>query len=154
MAQEQRRGRKIAMSSPELDSFLGEERMCRVATVGASGRPHNSPLWFVWDGQALWLNSIVKSQRWTDISRNPDVSVVVDGGHDFGELRGAELLGRLQQVGEAPRTSAIDPQLEQPELLFAQKYTGSSTFHPDGRHAWLRLVPEKVVSWDFRKMGM
>jgi hypothetical protein len=22
----------------------------------------------------------------------------------------------------------------------------------DGRHAWLRLVPEKIVSWDFRKL--
>jgi hypothetical protein len=151
---EQRRGRKIAMAPEELNSFLAEERMCRVATVGANGRPHASPLWFAWDGEALWLNSIVKSQRWTDIARNPDVSVVVDAGHDFGELRGAELLGQLQQVGEAPRTSAPDPQLETPERLFAQKYTGSPTFQPDGRHAWLRLVPAKVVSWDFRKMGM
>jgi hypothetical protein len=22
----------------------------------------------------------------------------------------------------------------------------------DGRHAWMRLTPEKVVSWDFRKL--
>src|SRR5690242_15425158 len=61
---QQRKGRSIAMSPEELDDFLGEERMCRVASVGADGRPHNSPLWFVWDGSALWLNSIVKSQRW------------------------------------------------------------------------------------------
>jgi hypothetical protein len=24
---------------------------------------------------------------------------------------------------------------------------------PDGRHAWLRLTPEKLVSWDFRKLA-
>jgi hypothetical protein len=24
---------------------------------------------------------------------------------------------------------------------------------PDGRHAWLRVVPDKVVSWDFRKIA-
>lgn len=23
----------------------------------------------------------------------------------------------------------------------------------DGRHAWVRLTPEKIVSWDFRKLG-
>jgi len=154
MAAEQRRGRKIAMSTEELNAFLGEERMCHVATIGANGRPHNTPLWFVWDTEALWLNSIVKSQRWTDIMRNPDVSVVVDGGQDYGELRGAELLGRLEQVGEVPRTATPDPQLETPELLFARKYGGTSTFQPDGRHAWLRLAPEKIVSWDFRKMGL
>jgi hypothetical protein len=22
----------------------------------------------------------------------------------------------------------------------------------DGRHAWLRLTPEKISSWDFRKL--
>ena len=149
---EQRRGRRIAMSAEELDVFLGEERTCRVASVGADGLPHNTPLWFVWDGKALWLNSIVKSQRWTDISRNANVSIIIDAGHDFGELRGAELIGRMEQVGDVPRSSGPDPQLEEPERMFGAKYAGGA-FHPDGRHAWLRLQPEKVVSWDFRKMG-
>jgi hypothetical protein len=140
------------MSAEELDVFLGEERTCRVASVGADGHPHTSPLWFVWDGKALWLNSIVKSQRWTDISRNSKVSIIVDAGHDFGELRGAELIGQMEQVGDVPRSSGPDPQLGEPERMFGAKYAGGA-FHPDGRHAWLRLLPEKVVSWDFRKMG-
>jgi Pyridoxamine 5'-phosphate oxidase len=152
MPKEQRRGRRIAMSPQELDVFLGEERTCRVATTGPNG-PHNSPLWFVWDSGSLWLNSIVKSQRWTDISRNPQASVVIDAGNDYGELRGAELIGRLVQVGEAPRTDAAHAELARPETLFAVKYSGSDHYVPDGRHGWLRLTPEKIVSWDFRKMG-
>lgn len=153
MAAEQRRGRRIAFTPEELDRFLAEERTCRVATVGADGRPHNTPLWFVWDGASLWLNSVVKSQRWTDAARDPRVSVIVDAGHDYDELRGVELLGRLDPVGEAPRTANPDTALETPERLFAEKYSASQTFHPDGRHAWLRLTPDKIVSWDFRKMG-
>jgi hypothetical protein len=39
-----------------------------------------------------------------------------------------------------------------PELLFARKYAGIDTFTPDGRHAWLRVVPDKIMSWDFRKI--
>jgi hypothetical protein len=155
MAKEQRRGRKIAMTPDEVDAFLGEERTCRVATVKASGAPHVVPLWFVWDGEALWLNSVVKSQRWTDLMRNPAVSVVVDGGVAYGELRGVELAGAVRVVGEAPRTAGeSDPSLAGPERLFAEKYNGSSTFVPDGRHAWLQLVPDKLVSWDFRKLGL
>jgi pyridoxamine 5'-phosphate oxidase-like protein len=149
---EQRRGQRIAMSVPELDAFLGEEWTCRVASVGADGRPHNVPLWFVWDGAALWLNSIVKSQRWTDIKRDPRVSVIVDAGRDFSELRGAELLGTVEIVGDVPRSTTPDSAVEVPERLFGQKYS-NGTFQADGRHAWLRLVPEKIVSWDFRKMG-
>jgi hypothetical protein len=30
---------------------------------------------------------------------------------------------------------------------------GDSMNNPDGRHAWLRLVPDKITSWDFRKMA-
>jgi hypothetical protein len=149
---EQRRGRKIAMTAGELDAFLREERTCRVATVGADGRPHNTPLWFVWDGSALWLNSIVKSQRWTDLARKPEVSVIVDAGHNFGELRGAELIGKVEPVGEVPRASTPDAGLEEPERLFGAKYVGGA-FQSDGRHAWLKLAPVKIVSWDFRKMG-
>lgn len=140
------------MTPDELNQFLGDERMCRLASVGADGAPHNSPLWFVWDGSALWLNSIVKSQRWVNLLRNPAVSVVIDAGHDFGELRGAELVGRVEPVGDAPRTATDDPHLREPERLFGEKYANGS-FHADGRHAWLRLVPTTVVSWDFRKMS-
>src|SRR6516165_12778825 len=104
MPSEQRRGRRIAMSPAEINAFLSEERTCRVASVGADGRPHNTPLWFVWDGSALWLNSIVKSQRWTDLQRDPRVSVIIDTGHGFGELRGVELIGQVSVVGEVPRT--------------------------------------------------
>lgn len=147
----QRRGRRIAMSPAEVDTFLGAERTCRVASVGADGRPHVAPLWFVWDGSSLWLNSLVRSQRWTDLTRDPRIAVVVDGGVEFSELHGVELTGQVEQIGEVPRGSTVDPALAEPELLFARKYIGSDTFTADGRHGWLRLTPEKITSWDFRK---
>lgn len=147
----QRRGRRIAMTPAERDAFLAEERTCRVATTSADGAPHVSALWFVWDGAALWLNTLVRSQRWTNLTRDPRVSVLVDAGHDYMELRGVELLGRVEIVGEVPRTDRPDPVLAEPERLFGQKYT-SGEFTPDGHHAWLRLTPEKIVSWDFRKL--
>jgi hypothetical protein len=140
------------MTPEERDQFLTEERTCRVATVGADGAPHSSALWFVWDGEALWLNSIVRSQRWTNFLRDPRVSALVDAGHDYFELRGVELIGRVEQVGSAPRTAGPEPELEAPERLFGEKYAGGA-FVPDGSHAWVRLVPEKIVSWDFRKLA-
>lgn len=149
---EQRRSRRIAMSPDERDAFLREERTCRVASVKGDGAPHLSALWFAWDGEALWLTSIVKSQRWTDIEREPRVSVLVDAGHDFGELRGVEISGTAHIVGEVPRVGEPNDELVVPEQLFGDKYAGGAFGH-DGRHAWLRIVPEKIVSWDFRKMG-
>ena len=139
------------MDKAELDAFLAEQRTCRVATISAAG-PHLTPLWFVWDGAALWLTSVVSSQRWTDIGRDPRVAVLIDAGEDYGELRGAELRGAVEIVGEVPRTGTPDARLAEPERLFARKYNDSDAMRHDSRHAWLRLVPEKVTSWDFRKI--
>jgi hypothetical protein len=149
---EQKRGRRIAMTKEELDAFLGEQRMCRLGSVEADGSPHVSPLWFAWDGSALWLHSVVKSQRWTNLMRDPRVSVAVDAGVDYFELRGVELIGKVEVVGDVPRLDTPDPELATPERVWADKYSGG-TFVSDGKHAWLRLVPEKVVSWDFRKIA-
>src|SRR4051812_42361843 len=95
----QRRGTKIAMGEEELATFLAEQRTCRVATVGGDGAPHITPLWFVWDGSALWLTSVVRSQRWADVQRDDRISVVVDAGDDFMELRGVEIRGVATAVG-------------------------------------------------------
>jgi PPOX class probable F420-dependent enzyme len=178
---EQRRGRVIAMSADELTSFLGEQRTCRFATTGPDG-PHVAPVWFVWDGQALWVYSLTRSQRWANLARDPRVAVVVDDGHHYHELRGVEVEGEAVMVGPVPRTGGEDqpaPELAEPERLMAAKYfdpahqaaaaggtnpaAGGAPPHPaadtapgmvhDGRHAWLRITPDKIVSWDFRKLA-
>jgi hypothetical protein len=137
------------MDKAELDAFLTEQRTCRVATVSQHG-PHLTPLWYVWDGTAIWLTSIVASQRWTDLQRDPRVAVLVDAGEEYAELRGAELRGTVEIVGEVPRTGLPEPRLDDAERRSARKYSGEDTMHHDGRHAWLRLVPDKITSWDFR----
>ncbi|MEU5623480.1 pyridoxamine 5'-phosphate oxidase family protein [Streptomyces tendae] len=149
----QRRGRRIMMTPGELEAFLTTQRTCRVATVSADGTPHVSTLWFVWDGASMWLYSVVRSRRWTDLLRDPRVAIVVDTGEVYDELRGAELSGRVEFVGEVPRTGGLCAELDFPETLFARKNFGVQEMPHDGRHAWLRLTPEKVVSWDFRKLA-
>ncbi|SEC52323.1 PPOX class probable F420-dependent enzyme [Streptomyces sp. 2231.1] len=150
---QQRRGRKIMMTPGELDGFLTAQRTCRVATVSADGAPHVSALWFAWDGTSLWLYSVVRSRRWAQLRRDPRVAVVVDSGEEYDQLRGVELAGRVEFVGEVPRTGELCAELDTAETLFARKNFGLDEMPHDGRHAWARLTPEKIVSWDFRKLG-
>jgi Pyridoxamine 5'-phosphate oxidase len=151
----QKRGRKIAMTADELERFLATERTCRVATVGPDG-PHATPLWFGWDGTYLWLYSIVQSQRWTDLQRDPRIGVVIDAGVEYLELRGVEITGTVEVIGDVPRTGEPVDELAAIEQQFAGKYMssagGGDMFH-DGRHGWLRVKPKKLASWDFRKLA-
>jgi hypothetical protein len=83
-------------------------------SVGADGRPHVVPLWFVRDGAVLWLNSLVRSQRWPDLTRDPHEAVVVDHGKKFAALRGVEISGRAEPVGPVPGGVDEDPELAAP----------------------------------------
>jgi len=143
------------MSAEELSSFLGEQHTCRFATTGPDG-PHVAPVWFVWDGGALWVYSLTRSQRWTDLQRDPRVAAVVDGGEHYHELHGVEIEGEAVVVGPVPRTGEADlptAELAEPERLMAGKYFGAADMTHDGRHAWLRITPAKITSWDFRKLA-
>jgi hypothetical protein len=151
---EQRRSRVIAMSGEELDSFLGAQRTCRLATLGPGG-PHVSPVWFVWHAGTLWVYSLTRSQRWTDLQRDPRAAAVVDAGEHYHLLHGVEIEGQAAVVGPVPRKGDGDPEtpeLAEPERLMGVKYHGGEMFH-DGRHAWLRITPQKITSWDFRKLA-
>lgn len=64
-----------------------------------------------------------------------------------------ELSGTVDFVGEAPRTGEPRPELDEAERLFAQKNFGLEQMPHDGKHAWLRLTPESIKSWDFRKLA-
>ncbi|MFN8025923.1 MAG: pyridoxamine 5'-phosphate oxidase family protein [Acidimicrobiia bacterium] len=155
---EQKRGRKIAMTPEELDGYLGGERTCTAATIGPDGSPHATALWFVWDGSNMWLYSITRAQRWADLMRDPRIALLVEAGDDYFDLRGVEIRGRVEPVGPVPRVGEepheADAVLAGPEALWAAKYQGGAAqmIH-DGAHAWLRVVPEKISSWDFRKIG-
>jgi len=39
------------------------------------------------------------------------------------------------------------------EAAYARKYQKRDTLRYDGRHAWVTVDIEKIVSWDFRKLG-
>jgi hypothetical protein len=139
------------MSGAELDGFLESERTCRLASAAPDG-PHLTALWYVWDGTSIWLYSITRSKRWADIAADNRVAVLIDAGESYDELRGAELRGRVEIVGDVPRTDADVADLRGTERLFARKYLGIDVMVHDSRHAWLRMTPDQIRSWDFRKL--
>ncbi|QFS90365.1 Pyridoxamine 5'-phosphate oxidase [Mycobacterium sp. THAF192] len=140
------------MTTAEIDAFLSEQRTCRVATVSGTGQPHVTPLWFAWDGTAIWLYSIVDSQRWTDLTRDARVALVIDDGEHYGELRGVEIVGTAAAIGDVPRSGSPRADVSIPERLFSEKYFGADEFVSDGLHAWLRVNPVHLRSWNFRKL--
>ena len=66
------------LSAAELDEFLGEPLLMKLACLRPDGWPYVIPLWFVWHSQKLY---VVGRERavWIDyIRREPRVGVLID----------------------------------------------------------------------------
>ena len=106
----------------------------------------------MWDGRFLWLYSLTRSRRWADLRRDPRIGVVIDAGEDYAALRGVEITGTVEPVGELPRTGEPHDELTAVEAKFARRYFDAADMIHDRRHGWLRVKPAKITSWDFRKL--
>jgi Pyridoxamine 5'-phosphate oxidase len=78
----------------DLDGFLGQPLVARVATVGRSG-PSVRALWYLWEGRAFWWLTGGWSRLGQLLERDPRVALVVDTCDlDRGEVLQVTARGR------------------------------------------------------------
>jgi hypothetical protein len=151
----QRRRLAIAMDDREQERLLRAARICRLATVDSSGQPSVTPVWFWWDGEAVWVRSLKRSQRWSDVLGGSRVALVIDDGADYGHLRGVELRGRGEPLPDMrdPVSGPSDHDVSRAYEDFATKYGTTVEALKDGRHGWLWVAVDERLSWDHTKLG-
>lgn len=145
---------QIVMSETEITEFLERNRIITLATLGKNGMPHLTAMWYgLVDGE-IWFETKAKSQKAVNLRRDPRVSVLVEAGDTYDQLRGVSIEGRAEIVDD-------------PEALFKvgvsvwERYTGPYTedVRPMveamlNKRVAIRVVPERIRSWDHRKLGM
>jgi pyridoxamine 5'-phosphate oxidase family protein len=117
-------------SDKELD-YLRGQRLARLATADADGAPHVVPVGFriSEDGAAIEVggHNLAKSKKYRDLQTNPKVAAVIDDLLSVNPWtpRGLEVRGtaELHQSG------------------------GVERFGRGWDEAWIRIIPERVVSW-------
>jgi nitroimidazol reductase NimA-like FMN-containing flavoprotein (pyridoxamine 5'-phosphate oxidase superfamily) len=137
---------QLRLDDADLHELLTTERTMRAATVGPDASPHVVPMWFVWHGGAIWINNLRKARRSSDLAAGSTVALCIDTGFEYFELRGVVLYGRPEAVDRA------DPDLAEVRRTFGTKYFYGADIPEVMSHQWLKMVPDRVVSWDFRKI--
>jgi general stress protein 26 len=132
----------LRMTPDELESFLTEQRTARIGTISPSGEPHVVPMWFVWHDGAIYMNTLKRARRTRDIDTGSRTSVCIDAGYEYGELHGAVLYGVFEDV---PESAEI-------RKKFGDKYWNGIDIPEVKSHRWIVMKPDKVVSWDFKKI--
>ena len=147
---------QIAMTDDERRDYLAGGRTLVLVTTGPDGVPDPVPMWYVMDGDVPVMRTFTKSQKVRNVLRDPRAAGLVEDGERYGELRGVQITGRVETFDDPERILDV-------LTAFAVKYEGLSgddaaalregARASAAKQTGLRLVPERVASWDHRKLG-
>jgi len=147
---------QIRLSEAELLELLESERVAVVSSNGPRGFPHSMPLWFVPRGGEVWIWTYAKSQKVRNLERDPRAAVLVETGHEYGELRGAMI------EAEAEIHRDFETVLGFAEELTVRYADGIDSVEGDAKAALeaqapkrvaIHFRPARVATWDHRKLG-
>jgi PPOX class probable F420-dependent enzyme len=147
---------QIKLSDQDQHELLDRERIVVVSTLGPRGWPHSMPMWFVARDGDVWVWTYAKSQKARNLERDRRATVLVETGHEYGELRG------LMIEAEAEIHRDFETVVGFAEELTVRYAEGISSVEGDAKAALEAQAPKRVAiqfkpvrtaTWDHRKLG-
>ncbi|WP_280493086.1 pyridoxamine 5'-phosphate oxidase family protein [Nocardia asiatica] len=145
---------QIVMSDTEITEFLRRSRIATLATIGPKGTPHLTAMWYALIDGEIWFETKAKSQKAVNLRRDPRVTCMVEAGQTYDQLRGVSIEGRAEIIEDAEKLFAVG-------VSVWERYNGpySEQARPMveamlHKRVAVRVVPERLRSWDHRKLGL
>ena len=149
-----RRG-QIKLSEDEQRELLESERVVIISSLGTRGWPHSMPLWYVLRENEIWIYTYAKSQKVKNLERDPRATLLVETGHEYGELRGVQ----IEAEAEIHRDLELVYEVAKELTL---RYAQGASIEGDAAEALkaqarkrvaVRFKPVRIATWDHRKLG-
>jgi PPOX class probable F420-dependent enzyme len=145
----------IRMTDEEVDAFLHGRRVMNVATHNHDGTIHLVAMWygFTPDGRPAF-ETFSKSQKVQNLRRDPRITVLVESGDVYEELRGVELVGSAEVTEDQDVLQPIARNVVERymEGVGPDDVEAVAAMMARNRSAIVINV-ERTVSWDHTKLG-
>jgi PPOX class probable F420-dependent enzyme len=144
----------ITMSEEEIASFLERSRTATMATIGPTGTPHLIAMWYGLIDGKIYFETKAKAQKSVNLRRDPKISVMVEAGDTYDQLRGVAIEGTAHLI-EDPE----DPEYWAAANSVFERYNGAVTEETKpfvefmmNKRIVVRVDPLRTRSWDHRKI--
>jgi len=131
-----------------IDAGLRALREVWVATSDVAGRPDAVPVWFLWDGSALYFSTHPESAKARNLKRQPEIVVHNGDGADPIIIRGTtepvEDSAELARVDAAYRGKYVDPHSGTEAPVLGLDDTPAAVF---------RVRPRLISAWSYADYG-
>ena len=142
------------MTDDEVEAFLHERQTMNIASFGPDGNIHLVAMWYGFLGANPAFETFAKSQKVLNLRRDPRITVLVEDGDVYEELRGVEIVGKAIVHDDREPLMAVAANvveryfpIDDPDDIPAIAEALAT------KRVCIEIVPEKVVSWDHRKLG-
>ena len=143
----------IRMTPDEVDTFLQGRHTLNVATHNHDGTIHLVAMWYGFLHGDLAFETFEKSQKVQNLRRDPRITVLVEDGDQYENLRGVELVGRAEIIDDHETIMDVARGvLQRYHDLAPEDIDGAAEFMVRKR-VGVRIHTEKVVWWDHRKLA-
>ena len=144
----------IRMDAEEVAAFIDEQKSLQVACIGDDGWPHLTPLWFAIVDNCLAFGTYSRSQKIMNLRRNSRISVLLEDGLIYEELRGVMIKGRAVLVDEpdsVQRYARAIMERNQPDVDV--EHLDEVARHWAAKRTVVVVEPDETVSWDHTKLS-
>jgi PPOX class probable F420-dependent enzyme len=145
----------IALSLEEQRRFLDTSHTMILGTNGPKGHPQLTAMWYVNDGvETIWMTTFAKSQKTKNLERDPRVTLLVESGRTYPELKGLMLTATVDIIRDIERVLDLLERVNvkynglEPSAELRQALRGQAS-----KRVLLRITPTKTSSWDHSKLG-
>src|SRR5437879_12795477 len=91
------------MTEQEVDEFLRGRHTMSLATINHDSTVHLVAMWYGFLEGCVAIETKTKSQKVRNLRRDPRMTCLVEDGDRYEDLRGVELVGRAEIVGDDER---------------------------------------------------
>lgn len=130
----------------KLSKLIARERVCRVATAGADGKPHVVPVCHVMNGGKIYFGSDKNARKVANLRENPRISLTIDlYSEDWSQLRGVMITGTVNLIERGPRLMQARARLYAKYPQYPEEAAlGASD------SAIVEVTPTNVFSWGLK----
>jgi PPOX class probable F420-dependent enzyme len=149
----------ITMTEDEIHEFLSNGHTLQVATIGIDGFPHLAPMWYRFEEGKIVFRSFTKSQKVVNLMRNPKITVLLEDGRSYDQLRGVMIKGtatlitdRDYVLGLYGRVSSDYEMAAGVRRDFSDEEVEAMFGRIAAKNTAVVVEPTNVISWDHRKL--
>ncbi len=145
---------QIRMTDADVLTFIEARKSLQVATLNKDGSVHLTTLWFALVDGDIVFETFTKSQKIVNLQRDARITVLLEDGTEYNELRGVSISGRAVLYDDPERVHPLalavmrrnQPEIPEDALDKVAKMMAS-------KRTAVVVKAERTVSWDHGKLG-